>query len=207
MKSMQAEEVELIMDVGGGNDRQVAEKLGVSHPTIIRWRTGQTSVPVVASLAIDCIFGDGCAGSAINFALSALRKRWDEFAVRLERKDLYMIADGTMAVNYVDGVFLLTPYKDIARNQVYVGDIAGCHNSASCLGQAVVNQLLPEGCADLNFDDIEELSKRDENFMSLPIEAILSLVAEAERSQMLQYDICKYVLEALYEKNVQLSDE
>jgi hypothetical protein len=207
MKTITPEMLVLIMDIENQADRHLAEKLGVSHPTIIRWRKGTTEIPAVAALAIDCVVGNGTPGSATDLAHAVVRERWQEFITGLSKRDLCSVADGSLAIKYSTGYFSLDVYVDgPVGDQVYVGDVCGCNDTPYCLGMSLLRHALPKDMSDAACLDLETLSKEGGEFAD-SIDATLKLMAEAERSEMLRFDVCESVLNALYENCVQQATE
>ena len=189
---MNAERFQLLMDVLEVNDRQMAKKLKVSHPTVIRWRTGKTDIPGTAEVAIDCIFGDGVPGSAGVKAALELKKEWMGFVRGLSIEELTGIAKGLRAIEYEKGSFGLGNYtEDLGCWQIYndAGDFA---ERPACQGDQIIDLLCDKGIEEGEYE--EELK---------------NLVAEAERSKMFQFlaELEDTVLMEIYDHNMKKIDE
>lgn len=194
---MESTTLQLLMDLRGLNDRGLGEKIGVSHPTIVRWRRGVHDLPVIASLAIDCLFGLGCMpGSATQVVGDELHSRWREFVLNLEIADLCEISCGRKAVKYSSGGFFLIEYCE-EDDLVYVGDVSG-HVGTNFWANKILSEFFDENTL------LSEILDCPADFGDFPCKSIFSLVGEAERSFLLQYDsqqILDKVGHALYAKN------
>lgn len=195
--NMKPEMLRLMMDMLGLNDRKVATSLGVTHPTVIRWRTGRTDIPLCASLAMDCVYGHGSDGSAESLTCELLENRWKEFVEKLGVKKLCSIAEGYMAVAYEDGNFYVTPYtEDLASGQVYVGDVCGVSDYPNEWKDKIFCKIFDS--EPLPLIDALSSAKNDED--KEIILALISLVGEATRSDLLLYDVKSNVLQEIYEQ-------
>lgn len=189
---MNAEGLQLMMDVSSLNDRQVAKKLMVSHPTVIRWRTGKTDIPGPAVVAIDCFWGDGTQGAAEAKAGLELKKRWTKFVSGLTVEDLSQIAEGVWAVEYQQGNFGLERYtEELGHWQVY-NDASDCVEKPAALGERIMDLLFEAGKEECEFEN-----------------EVKSLVAEAERSIMFRFceEVVRAALMEIYEQNMRKIDE
>lgn len=195
---MVSEMLQVLMDMLDLNDRQVAKKLGVTHKTVFRWRTGQEKISVSASLAMDCVFGSGNAGSARIKATEILLDKWRKFSCALSRRDLCSIAEGPMAVIYKEGNFFVGPYRENSEYvQVYVGDICGVGDYPNEWKHQILSLFFPREYILLE-DALGSSSNQEHNNA---IDALVQLVGESTRSDLLQYDIQHFLLEAICQKN------
>lgn len=188
---MGAEQLQLLMDVLEVNDQQVAKKLKVSLSTIISWRTGKTDIHCLAAVAIDRIFGNGVEGSAMVKVVRNLEDEWMKFVSNLSTEELVEIAESHMAIDYDEGAFGLTGYREeLGCWQIY-NEASDATDRPAYYSEKIVNLIY-------DLVDEEEYEKELKN-----------LVAEAERSIMFMYrsTLGEMVLQEIYANIMKNIDE
>lgn len=177
---------------------QLARDVGVTQPTVARWVSGAIAVPTPVVRLLDYMYATGRPGSAADMARRWLAESWRRTVGAMTTHQLWGIAHGELCVTIDVGTMAMTvePYSEYDATAIYVGDVCGMTECPSHYCNMLRECLSDQDQAHMQLDTPDHLQ-------SLPahLRALVLLVTEAERGQMLSIDIAPRVTEVLDERS------